>query len=86
MPRTNSCCTIAAFTADYERYLADFCGFAFNSRRLHLQVVRNFLATRFALGRIRWHQLRFSDFAEFLKKEFRRLPNHWTQRAWLIAV
>jgi site-specific recombinase XerD len=38
------------------------------------------------LGRINWHELRFNDLAEFLKKEFRRLPNHWTQRVWLMAV
>ena len=87
MPRTERCSTTtAAFAADYERHLDDFCGLAFNSRRLHLRVIRNLLATRFPSGQIRWRELRFSDLAEFLKKEFRRLPNHWTQRAWLMAV
>jgi site-specific recombinase XerD len=87
MLRTQSCSiTTAAFAADYERHLADFCGLAFNSRRLHLRVVRNFLATRFPSRQINWHGLRFSDLAEFLKKEFRRLPNHWTQRVWLMAM
>lgn len=49
-------------------------------------MIRNFLTTRFASGQITWHALRFSDLAEFLKKEFRRLPNHWTQRAWLMTM
>ena len=49
-------------------------------------MIRNLLATRFPSGHIRWHELQFSDLAEFLKKEFRRLPNHWTQRVWLMAV
>ncbi len=87
MPRTQRCSTTtAAFAVDYERHLADFCGLAFNSRKLHLRVIRNLLATRFPSGHIRWHELQFSDLAEFLKKEFRRLPNHWTQRVWLMAV
>lgn len=87
MPRTQSrTVTSAAFIANYERHLADFCGLAFNSRRLHLQVIRNLLAMRFPSGQVRWRELRFSDLAEFLNKEFRRLPNHWTQRVWLMAV
>ncbi|MFY9529169.1 MAG: tyrosine-type recombinase/integrase [Candidatus Acidiferrales bacterium] len=87
MPRTQSrTITTVAFIAGYERYLADFCGLAFNSRRLHLRVIRNFLAMRFASGHIRCHELRFGDLANFLEKEFRRLPNHWTQRVWLMVV
>ena len=60
--------TISGFLADYERHLADFYGFAFNSRRLHLRVIRNFLDIRFPLGRINWHALQFTHLAEFLKK------------------
>lgn len=87
MPRTHSrTITSAAFIPEYEHYLANFCGLAFNSRKLHIRVIRNLLAMRFASGHIRWHELRFSDLAEFLKQEFRRLPNHWTQRVWLMAV
>jgi len=87
MPRTQRCSsTTAVFAVDYERHLADFCGLAFNSRKLHLRVIRNLLAMRFPSGHIRWHELQFSDLAEFLKKEFRRLANHWTQRVWLTAV
>lgn len=78
--------TISGFLADYERHLADFYGFAFNSRRLHLRVIRNFLDIRFPLGRINWHALQFTHLAEFLKKEFRRLPNASTQRVWLAAM
>jgi site-specific recombinase XerD len=87
MSRTQSgTVTSAAFIANYERHLADFCGLAFNSRRLHLQAIRNLLAMRFPSDQVRWRELRFSDLAEFLNKEFRRLPNHWTQRVWLMAV
>jgi putative PIN family toxin of toxin-antitoxin system len=78
--------TTSGFLADYECHLADFCGFAFNSRRPHLRVIRNFLDIRFPLGRINWHALQFTDLAEFLKKEFRRLPNVSTQRVWLAAM
>lgn len=78
--------TTAAFTATYEHYLTDFCGLAFNSCKMHLRVIRNLLAMRFPSGQMNWRKLRFSDVAEFLKKEFRRLPNHWTQRVWLMAV
>jgi hypothetical protein len=87
MPRFQRCSsTTAAFAVDYERQLADFCGLAFNSRKLYLRVIRNLLATCFSSGHIRWHELHFGDLAEFLKTEFRRLPNHWTQRVWLMAV
>jgi hypothetical protein len=75
MPRTpRRSSTTAAFAADYERHLTDFCDLAFNSRKLHLRVIRNFLAMRFPSGQIHWYELRFSDLAEFLKKEFRRQP------------
>jgi hypothetical protein len=75
MPRTpRRSSTTADFAADYERHLTDFCDLAFNSRKLHLRVIRNFLAMRFPSGQIHWYELRFSDLAEFLKKEFRRQP------------
>ena len=49
MSQTQRCSmATSGFLADYECHLADFCGFAFNSRRLHLRVVRNFLDIRFA--------------------------------------
>ena len=87
MPRNLSrTSTTAAFIADYERYLADFCDLALNSRKLHLGVIHSLLATCFASHQIRWQELRFNDLAEFLKKEFQRLPNHWTQKVWLMAV
>jgi site-specific recombinase XerD len=76
----------ADFLQAYERYLTDFCGFALNSRKVYLRVIRALLRACFASGKIRWPELRFNDVAEFLKKEFRRLPNHWTQRVWLVAL
>jgi integrase/recombinase XerD len=78
--------TIAAFMLDYERHLTDVDGLAPNSRKLHLRAVRGLLKTCFALGNICWHELRFSYVAEFLMKEFKRLPNHHTQRVSLMAV
>lgn len=78
--------TVAAFLLDYERYLTDVGGLALNSPKLHLKVSRRLLGAAFGADEIRWSELRFSQVAEFLSKEFRRLPNHWTQRAWLMAV
>jgi integrase len=78
--------TIAVFTFDYERYLVDVRGLAPNSCRLHLRVVRGLLDVCFPSGDILWRDLRFSQMAEFLTKEFRRLPNHWTQKAWLMVL
>ena len=87
MPQTQRCSmTTSGFVADHERHLADFYGFTFNSRRLHLYVIRSFLDIRFPSARINWHALQFSDLAELLKREFRRLPNASTQRVWLAAM
>lgn len=87
MSDTQSCsCTVAAFTSDYERHLGGVCGMAFNSCKLHLRVVRNLLDGCFPSGDIAWGDLRFGQLAEFLTNEFRRLPNHWTQGAWLAVV
>jgi site-specific recombinase XerD len=77
---------VTAFVADLERYLVEVRGLARNSCRLHLRVVRGLLETCFTTGVIRWSDLRFEQIAEFLTKEFHRLSNHWTQRAWLMAV
>jgi integrase len=78
--------TITAFAIDYHRYLVDVRGLAPNSCKLHLRVVGGLLHMCFPSDAIRWRDLRFSQIAEFLTKEFRRLPNHWTQRAWLMAT
>lgn len=79
-------CTIRVFTATYERYLQAVRGFAGNSCKLHLRVVRSLLSTCFPAGEICWRELKFSDFADFLTKEFRCRPNQWTQKAWLVAI
>ncbi len=76
-------CTIAAFILNYERYLVDVRGLAPNSCKLHLRVVRSLLGVC-VIGDIR--DLRFCQIAEFLTKEFLRLPNHWTQKVWLVAI
>jgi integrase/recombinase XerD len=78
--------TVVAFIVDYEHYLVDVHGLALNSCRLHKRVVRGLLNACFPAGDIRWPDLSFTDVAGFLTKEFRRLPNHWTQKAWLMAV
>lgn len=77
---------VTAFVADLGRHLVDVRGLARNSCKLHLRVVRRLLETCFTTGTIRWSDLRFEHIAGFLTKEFDRLPNHWTQRAWLMAV
>jgi site-specific recombinase XerD len=35
---------------------------------------------------ITWSDLRFSDCAAFVRKEFARLPSHDTQRTWLVVL
>ena len=78
--------TIAAFALNYEHYLADVRGLAPATRKLHLRVVRSLLGACFTSGEIHWRELQFSHVAEFLTKEFNRLPNHWTQKAWLMIL
>jgi integrase len=77
---------IAAFVADHEHHLVEVRGLARNSCRLQLRIVRSLLETSFPSGSIQWSDFRFEQIADFLTKEFDRLPNHWTQRAWLVAV
>src|SRR5215472_16454969 len=78
--------TVAAFSNDYERHLVEARGLAHNSCRLHLRVVRKLLEACFTSGNVKWKDLRFEQIAAFLSSEFSRLPNHWTQRAWLMTV
>jgi len=78
--------TIMAFLNQYEHYLVDVRGLARNSCGLHMRVVCTLLEACFTSGNVIWNALRFEQIAAFLTKEFRRLPNHWTQRAWLMAV
>ena len=77
---------IRMFVADLERHLVEVRGLARNSCKLHLRVVRRLLEICFTTETIRWSDLRFEQIADFLTREFDRLPNHWTQRAWLMAV
>jgi integrase len=78
--------TIAAFVKEYENHLSDVRGLAPATCKLHLRVVRNLVVACFGFGEIVWPELRFSHLVEFLTKEFNRLPNHWTQKVWLMII
>jgi site-specific recombinase XerD len=78
--------TAADFVGDYERHLFEVRGLAPNSRKLHLRVVRYLFSACFPDGIIHWNDFHFSQVADFITSEFKRLPNHWTQKAWLVAV
>jgi integrase len=78
--------SVASLIKDYERLLVEVRGLACNSCKLRLQITRKLLAACFPSGAVHWNELRFEGIAEFLTAEFDRLPNYWTQRAWLAAV
>lgn len=78
--------TTADFVDDYERHLLEVRGLAPNSCKLHLRVIRNLFSTSFPDGAIHWKDFGFGQVADFLASEFKRLPNHWTQKAWLVAI
>src|SRR5260221_359989 len=77
---------VAAFTSQYDQYLLRVRGSADSTRRLHRYVTQRLLTSRFLNGPIRWSDLRFSDCAAFVRKEFARLPNHDTQQTWLMIL
>ncbi len=78
--------SIAAFTSQFDQYLLRVRGSADSTRRLHRLVVHRFFTARFPNGVITWSDLRFSDCAAFVSKEFARLPNHDTQKTWLMML
>jgi integrase len=78
--------TVAAFIKQYEHHLVEVRGLARNSCRLHMRVVRTLFEACVTSGKVIWNDLRFEQIAAFLTSEFRRLPNHFTQRAWLTIV
>jgi site-specific recombinase XerD len=78
--------TISDFTSQYEHHLLRVRGLARSTRNLHRYVVHRLFASRFPAGQITWSDLRFSDFVEFLTKEFARLSSRDTQRAWLMIL
>lgn len=78
--------SIAAFTSQFDQYLLRARGSADSTRRLHRYVTQRFLTTRFPNGLITWSDLRFSDCAAFVRREFVRLPNHDTQQTWLTIL
>ncbi|CAN5799493.1 hypothetical protein BH18ACI5_BH18ACI5_13440 [soil metagenome] len=78
--------SIAAFTSQFDEYLLRVRGSADSTRRLHRLVAHRFFTSRFPNGVITWSDLRFSDCAAFVSKEFARLPNHDTQKTWLMIL
>lgn len=82
----NRDCSALDFVNDYERHLLEIRGLAPNSCKLHLRVVRYLFSTCFPDGGIRWDDFRFSQVADFIVSEFKRLPNHFTQKVWLVAI
>ena len=78
--------TIDEFTSQYDRHLLRVRGLADSTRGLHRHVSHLFLASRFPDGLIAWSDLRFSDCAAFVRKEFARLPSRDTQRTWLMVL
>jgi integrase/recombinase XerD len=78
--------SIAAFTSQYDQYLLRVRGSADSTRRLHRYVTHRLLTSRFPNGLITWSDLRFSDCAAFVRKEFARLPSSDTQQTWLMIL
>lgn len=78
--------SIAAFTSQLDQYLLRVRGSADSTRRLHRRVVHRFFTARFPNGVITWSNLHFSDCAAFVSQEFARLPNHDTQKTWLMIL
>jgi integrase/recombinase XerD len=78
--------SIAAFMSQYDQYLVRVRGSAASTRQIHRLVVHRFLTCRFPDAVITWSDLRFSDCAAFVRKEFARLPSHDTQRTWLVVL
>ena len=78
--------SVTAFTSQFDQYLLRVRGSADSTRRLHRLVVHRFLTSRFPNGVITWSDLRFSDGAAFVRREFARLPSHDTQKTWLMIL
>jgi site-specific recombinase XerD len=75
-----------AVTTQYDEYLSRVRGAAPSTRRIQGLVADRFLTWRFPEGGITWADLRFGHCAAFISQEFARLPNHHTQRTWLVAL
>ena len=74
------------FEQQYDSYLLNVRGLSRSTRSLHRHVIHKFLTSRFETGQIRWADLQFADFVQFLLAEFGRLHSRDTQRAWLMIV
>jgi len=78
--------SLSIFESQYDAYLLTVRGLSRSTRSLHHHVVHRLLSSRFPIGYIRWSEIRFSDFVQFLSSEFARLHNRWTQTTWLMVL
>jgi hypothetical protein len=72
--------------SQYDAYLRTVRGLSRSTRSLHRHVVHRLLSWRFPIGYIRWSEIRFNDFAQFLTSEVARLRTRWTQTTWLMVL
>jgi site-specific recombinase XerD len=78
--------SLSMFESQYDAYLLTVRGLSRSTRSLHHHVVHRLLSSRFPIGYIRWSEIRFNDFVQFLTSEFARLHNRWTQTTWLMVL
>ena len=78
--------SLSVFESRYDAYLLTVRGLSRSTRSLHHHVVHRLLSSRFPIGYIRWSEIRFNDFVQFLTSEFARLHNRWTQTTWLMVL
>ena len=78
--------SLSMFESQYDAYLLTVRGLSRSTRSLHHHVVHRLLSSRFPTGCIRWSEIRFNDFVQFLTSEFARLHNRSTQTTWLMVL
>ena len=78
--------SLSMFESQYDAYLLTVRGLSRSTRSLHHHVVHRLLSSRLPIGYIRWSEIRFNDFVQFLTSEFARLHNRWTQTTWLMVL
>jgi hypothetical protein len=67
--------SLSMFESQYDAYLLTVLGLSRSTRSLHHHVVHRLLSSRFPIGYIRWSEIRFNDFVQFLTSESARLHN-----------
>jgi site-specific recombinase XerD len=73
------------FQSDYDSYLLNR-GLSHQTLKLHQFVLRRFFRWRFPTTHIRFSDLRFDDFVQFVTTEFGRLHHRESQRVWLMVL